>query len=178
MEKRLLRGEEKYRDLIENINEVLYAVDENGIVTYISGRVRDIAGFEPVEIIGNNVFSFIHEDDRAMIEELLHNNSRGYIEQADFRARSKSGEVLWVRANSRPLIVRDVFMGIKGSMTDVTAVKEAERQLQEKNWEIESTWQALEHEKNLMALIMEKTPAAIVMVNRGGIETSATTAPS
>jgi len=48
----LRKSEERYRDLIENINDVIYATDKQGIVTYISPVVESVAGYNPSEIIG------------------------------------------------------------------------------------------------------------------------------
>ena len=36
VEESLLESEKKYRELVENINDVIYSTDENGIVTYLS----------------------------------------------------------------------------------------------------------------------------------------------
>lgn len=43
-EEALRKSEEKYRHLVENTNEVLYALDENGMITYISPAAKTLSG--------------------------------------------------------------------------------------------------------------------------------------
>jgi len=38
-------SEKKYRDLVENLNEVIYATDKNAVVTYISPNVESFSGY-------------------------------------------------------------------------------------------------------------------------------------
>ena len=40
IEEALRKSEEKYRDLVENINDIIYSIDANGLITYISPAVK------------------------------------------------------------------------------------------------------------------------------------------
>jgi PAS domain-containing protein len=45
----LAAAEEKYRSLVENLNDVVFTVDPQGIITYMSPVVEKIVGYAPNE---------------------------------------------------------------------------------------------------------------------------------
>ncbi len=54
---------EKYRSLVENIRDVIYELDNQGVVLYISPAIRDILGYDSTEIIGKNFIELAYKDD-------------------------------------------------------------------------------------------------------------------
>ena len=52
-----------YRQILENINDVVYQLDTEGRFTYISHVIEYIIGFKPEELIGRQFQEFIHPDD-------------------------------------------------------------------------------------------------------------------
>lgn len=60
-----LRGsEEKYRFLAENTQDIITLQDLNMGYTYVSPRIREVAGHEPEDLLGKTSFEFLHPDDR------------------------------------------------------------------------------------------------------------------
>ncbi|MBE9541457.1 MAG: MEDS domain-containing protein, partial [Proteobacteria bacterium] len=59
----LRESEEKYRDLVENISDVIYSIDKNGVMTYISPAIESIFGYSPSEIIGKPLIEFVYKED-------------------------------------------------------------------------------------------------------------------
>jgi len=169
MEEKLIRSEVKYRELVDNINDVIYSIDENGIIVYISEQVKEISGYTPAELIGKSFHSFIHEDDRDSLSSIFVKRSEGYTELSNFRVRSKNGDILWFMAHGRPVVVNGTFRGIKGVMNDFTSTKRAEIELKQKNEELDAAYADLKREKNFISLIMEMSPAAIIMIDAGGV---------
>lgn len=47
VEERLRKSEAKFRDLIENINDVIYSTNENGEIIYISPSIKGVMGYDP-----------------------------------------------------------------------------------------------------------------------------------
>ena len=68
-EEALRASEEKYRDLVESINDVIFEIDGRGILTYISPIVRNMLGCEPESLIGKTFAGFVHPDDRVLFKQ-------------------------------------------------------------------------------------------------------------
>ena len=101
----LKASEAKYRDLVENINEAIFALDTAGTVTYISPAVENITGYLPSEAIGKNIMAFIHPDDRAALAERLKVRIQSdSIQPREYRLIHKTGEIRWIRSSSRPIV--------------------------------------------------------------------------
>jgi PAS domain-containing protein len=61
-EKELRESEEKYRYLVESVNDVIYAVDRRGVITYISPVIEAIIGYQPREVIGRSFCDYVYEE--------------------------------------------------------------------------------------------------------------------
>jgi len=126
----LLDSEEKYRDLVENINDVLFVVDRNGTITYISPRISQF-GYAPADMIKRPVSDFIVPDDLPRVEERFREIEKGDLHPFEFRLIDGSGKIRIVRTSSRPVFVQGKFSGIHGVMTDITSVRAAEAKISE-----------------------------------------------
>lgn len=127
-EKALAESQEKYRDLVENINDVPYIINTGGIITYISPMVSQF-GYTAQEVTGSPVMDFIVPEDRFDIRKRLAEIREGHAEPYVFRIRSREGSIHWVRGSSRPTSENGQFAGIRGIMAEVTAQKEMEEAL-------------------------------------------------
>ncbi len=128
-EEALRESEEKYRDLVENINDIIYATDEHGIITYVAPRIEAIGGYAAPELIGRPFFEFVHEDDIPSMRDKFEQDFSGHAEPHEYRAVNKEGNVRWVRVSSRPFFKGTRVIGLRGVMTDITARKHAEEEL-------------------------------------------------
>jgi len=123
----LLTSEERFRDLVENISEVIFTLDKDGRVTYVSPVVEQIAGFSPAEVVGRSIAGFIHPHDLSSIESSQAMVS-GILEPSEFRILTKTGETRWVRTSSRPILDGDRVVGLRAVLVDITDRKQAENQ--------------------------------------------------
>ena len=69
-------SEEKYRSLVENINDMVWEVDRDLRVTYASPRTMDLLGYDVEEVIGKRPFDFIVPEDHERIRSLVEENVR------------------------------------------------------------------------------------------------------
>ena len=131
VEQALLKSEQKYRDLVENFNDILFTVDRKGILTYVSPVVEAIAGYHPSELIGKSFLDFIHPEDTAIADEGHRSALEGTGEPNEYRVRTKSGHYQWFRSHSRQATSEGEVVGIQGVLCDVTERRRAENALRE-----------------------------------------------
>ena len=127
----LRESEQRYRDLVENINDVIYATDEKGVMTYISPAVESALGYRPSEMIGQSYAEFIHDEDLPRIMEQFQRAILGHVELIEYRVLTKSGEIRWILSSSRRVLVGGSVTGLRGVLTDISERKKVEEALRQ-----------------------------------------------
>ena len=119
-------SEQKYRELVENIGEAIYATDPSGILTYISPVCEKILGYRPQEMIGRVVWDFIFREDHDYVQNGYKEVFGDKNEPSEYRLVKKNGETVWVRSFSRPNLKNGKLTGIQGVITDVSDLKKSQ----------------------------------------------------
>jgi diguanylate cyclase (GGDEF)-like protein/PAS domain S-box-containing protein len=130
-EEALKDSEEKYRTLIENINDVFYALDAQGNISYVSPVVERYTHYKVSDLIGKPFTPLIYPDDLPALLESFNRLVSGQLEPWEFRIVDKDGRVIFVRTSSRPLYENGEIVGITALMTDITERKRMEQKLEE-----------------------------------------------
>ena len=133
----LSESEERYRDLVENMNDTIYVVNEKGTVTYVSPGVEKMTGYSPREIINRDFRKFFIPESFHELTRDFTNFLAGKRSQGEYRILKKSGGNFWVRSSSRPILREGHITGIQGILTDITNIKTAEHLLKAKARELE-----------------------------------------
>ncbi|UCC20489.1 MAG: PAS domain S-box protein, partial [Promethearchaeota archaeon] len=130
-EQELKESEEKYRNLIKNINDLLIEVDLNRNITYVSPQVKEILGYEPEEIIGLSAFEFIHSDEKLFQKDEITNALQtGNPLFTEHRVKHKKGHYV-ILAMQGNVVKVDNNIKIVGVFRDITEKKIAEEKLME-----------------------------------------------
>lgn len=156
--KEALRENERYRILIENTHDIVYSLDSQGHLTYISPQARRY-GFNPGELTSQNFLDFVHPKDR---EEMLYGFQKTITEGSEFishfRIKNKRGRVYWIEEYGK--VQRDesgAVIGINGVLRDITERKLVEEKLRKAHKELEGKVQerTAELRKTNEALLVE-----------------------
>jgi len=111
---------EKYRSLVENIRDVIYELDDQGVVLYISPAIRDMLGYDSAEIVGKNFIELAYKDDLSNLAEWFSELRKGKESPSEYRISNKSGELRWTRTKISPIMEDGMFKGARGILIDVT----------------------------------------------------------
>lgn len=130
-EQALQQSEEKYRELVENINDVVYVVDAKGDIQYASPSVQSVLGYRPAELLGRNVVEFVCAEDRAGFGDAFIHLLAGQSRQSEYRIVTKTGEIRHVRTSSRTVMQDGRVSEVHGILSDVTERRQAEEALRE-----------------------------------------------
>jgi diguanylate cyclase (GGDEF)-like protein/PAS domain S-box-containing protein len=124
-------SEEKYRTLVENINDVFLTLDNQGNITYVSPVVERITRYNAGDLTGKPFTPLIYPDDLPALLESFNRLISGQLEPSEFRIVDKDGRLIYVRTSSRPVYEDGKAVGITTLMTDITEHKQAEVALRE-----------------------------------------------
>ncbi len=80
----------------------------------VNTTMANILGYDKSEIIGESLFDFIQEKNRAAMKKHLKKRKRGIKEVYDFEFLTKSGDPVITRLRASPLFDEDG--NYKGSM--------------------------------------------------------------
>lgn len=124
----LERSERRYRDLVENLLDVVFSLDLQGRVEYVSPAVERF-GYTAAELTGTHFTDTFHPDDRAAGENAFRNTLAGDDDPAEFRMIDKNGGVRYVQVSARAVYDGGRMTGLTGVAVDVTEQRRAEEQL-------------------------------------------------
>jgi PAS domain S-box-containing protein len=123
---RTLKDREKFRNLVEDINAIIFATDHNGIIVYISPIIHAYTGFRPDESVGRPFIDLVYPEDRQHVEKIYPKIVAGQLKSIEYRIRHKRQHFCWVKTFNRPTITEGVCRGVRGVMVDITDRKKAE----------------------------------------------------
>ena len=128
-EEALRRNEEKYRSIIENIEEGYFELDLNGNLTFFNNSVCKISGYNPQELKGINYKKYSNqqtaENMAKVFKQIFWTKKPTMV--ANFEIIPKGGNALQIDLSASP-ITDDVgeVVGFRGLMRDVSERKKAE----------------------------------------------------
>ena len=131
-------SEKRYRSLVENLNAVVYSVDQKGIITYVSPSVGMYGYITPSELVGRPFTDLIHPDDIPRMLNRFREVLAGKEMPIESRVVSKTGETHWMRFHGKATFEDGRLSGIRGVLSDVTEIRSAREELKKLNRELEA----------------------------------------
>jgi PAS domain S-box-containing protein len=130
-EKLLAKSENKYKNLIDNIPDVIWKTDYKGNTQFISPNVIDILGYNYNEIIdmGRTWIDKIHLNDKPKLMKSFYDliNNETPLDM-DFRIQKKNGDWIWINDRSLGSYEEDGIIYADGIFKDITEQKKNENE--------------------------------------------------
>ena len=131
-EEALRESEYKYKSLIDNVPDIIFTIDLEGKITFVSKRAKEISGYDDAEMINRNIFNFIPEESHQITMEKLQKGMKGEkIKHIQMPMIAKSGEKLFFDFSFTRMYKDGVVVGAQGTAVDITERKQAEELLKE-----------------------------------------------
>lgn len=153
-EEALRASEEKYRTLVENINDFIYTLDTEGNITYVSPVIEKFTKYKVSDLVGKPFTPMIHPDDLPGLLGSLDRLMSGQLEPWEFRALDKDGRVIWVRSSSNLVYDGGRIVGITAVITDISERKQVEK--------------IVDKQRKEYRTILDAVPNIIVYIDRNG----------
>ncbi len=124
-------SEEKYRTLMENINEVIMMVDNQDKVQYVNDNFIKILGYTREEIIGQIGYEkLLNPKDHDVIQKANDSRIEKQKSQYELSFYAKNGKKIDFLISGAPIVnANGITIGSIGAMIDITERKQAEREL-------------------------------------------------
>ncbi|MBD0263144.1 MAG: PAS domain S-box protein [Tolypothrix sp. Co-bin9] len=126
----VLESEERYRDLVENANDLIQSVNAYGRFEYVNRAWRETLGYSKAEIAQMNVFDIIHPDFQSYSRQMFYRVLSGEkFEQFQTAFVTKSGQKIFVEGNINCKLVRGKPVATRGIFRNITQRLEVEEAL-------------------------------------------------
>ena len=154
----LKETDEKHRAIFENVQEVFYQTDLEGIIYNMSPSIKQFTDYDKDELIGTKAhILYENPNDRNLLLKSLMENS--VIRDFEFKLRTKTNGSKYASINAS--LINDTNgkpIYIAGAIRDITDRKLAEEALTESRANASSI---LENERTLMNSLMDNLPDRI-----------------
>lgn len=145
-EQMLQASEERYRELLENANDIVYTHDLRGHMTSFNKAAEVLTGYSREETMGRNVLSMVAPEQVGLAREMTERklNASGPTTY-EIDLVSKDGRRVPLEVSTR-LVTKDGRpVGVQGIARDITERKRAEEELQRQSRQLAD--QAVELER-------------------------------
>lgn len=168
-EDRIHSSEQELSSIFENLVDIFYRTDANGIITRVSPSVKQILGYEPSELLGSSISSmYVELDGRNKYLEAL-SQADGSIKNYEAPVWRKDGSICWVSSHSHYIYDNDgICIGVEGLTRDITEKKKTEEALRQS----EERFSKAFHSSPAMALISKVSDGEILDVSESFLSTT------
>jgi PAS domain S-box-containing protein len=131
-EESLRQSERQYRQLLNALQEGIWAIDAETRTTFANPRMAEMLGCTVAEMLGRHLFDFMDERGVEIAKHNLERRAQGIREEHEFEFVRKDGSRLVALLSTSPLL--DGAQGYQGAIAgvlDITQRKQAEQALRE-----------------------------------------------
>lgn len=116
---------------VEESDDVVTIVDPDGTVTYASGSASRVLGYEPDDLVGENLFDHVHPDGRERAMNAFFSCVKE-SEKVETECRFDSPDEGWINIDGRcrNMLDDDAVNGVLVYLRDVTETRERNRRFE------------------------------------------------
>lgn len=139
IEDKLKQSESLYRQLTEDVNDVIWKVNTNFIVTYISPADERFRGFNASEVIGKSIFELFTDESIILLNEklkerfeLLQKGNKLPPLKIELQHKCKNGTIIWGEILSKQEFDENGnIIGYHGITREITERKKLQEKIEQ-----------------------------------------------
>ncbi len=134
----LQESEEKYRLLIENLQEGVWAIDSEVRTTFVNRRMAEMLGYTEEEMLGKHLFEFMDEPGIEIAKQNLERRRLGIREHHDFEFLRRDGTRIYTTMETSPITDNEGnYQGALAGVMDISDRRRAEESLRRRVEELD-----------------------------------------
>ena len=121
-QKDLYLSEQKFRSLVQNGSDLIFVIDEQAHIRYVSPAVKHIGGYNPDDLLGKHALQFIHPEDLPEITnelQQIQDCTNDGIATAH-RFLTHEGHWIWLESKGANLLHDSNVQGLVINSRDIT----------------------------------------------------------
>jgi PAS domain S-box-containing protein len=124
--RKIAESEQKYRGLVENAHDGIWIIDEQGLIKFANRRMREITGQEALE--SHSIYDLVDQDNKKLLENVMAQNCMNQVAQQELDITCQNRGLASVIMSSVPMFEDGRFAGAFAMFSDITALRETEKQ--------------------------------------------------
>jgi len=112
--------------IVNGMQEGILMFDELGVITFVNRRMEEMLGYTRADLVGELASTVVASEEWKLNRTRPEQIAKG---QYEVELRAADGQSVPVLMSVRPLEREGVFSGVLAAITDITALKEAEKEL-------------------------------------------------
>ena len=129
----LERKESLYKLVSENSSDFIALHEPDGTYKYVSPSSKELLGYDPSELMGENPYDFIHADDKERLQTGPHQQTlKGQsMHKVEYRFRKKDGSCVWLESYTKPIFSEEgIVVSFQTSSRDISERRAEREQLE------------------------------------------------
>jgi PAS domain S-box-containing protein len=155
-ESRLAESEQRYRSVVETVQEVIFQTNARGEWTFLNPAWEQMTGISVAETLGRFYLNSVIPEDREAAKKEVLESLRDATRQSRRAVRFVSkGSFRWMEVHARPLLGPDgALLGVSGTLNDIHDWREAEEKAQ--------------HQQQLLGTVLDTLPVNVYLKDAQG----------
>ena len=136
-EEALRESEEKFRTIMESVNDVIFQLSPSGFISYASPNVEELYGYKPEELIGNHLKKTTPMSEVPKVLEALKRILSGKIvKNFEINQLDSRGRIFSMEINVTPVRKEGKIIAVEGVMRDISERQRAEEALRKRTYDL------------------------------------------
>lgn len=141
-QQQLLETERKFQSLVESSNDLIWEIDEKGVIQYISPKCQEILGFSSEYFLGKNLdkINFVYETSNTVLNQYAQflrkiekeKSSQTNFENINLKVQHRNGKTIILETNGTAMVSENnKLLGFRGVSRDITIRKKVEERIKQ-----------------------------------------------